>query len=119
MALVSKTLRSVEGDGLSFRCPGCKTGHVVWVGEGHAPRWGYNCNPDKPTFTPSLLLSSHRWTPEVTTENLDQWKRQPWEQVKVPFVCHSFITDGRIQFLGDCTHELAGQTVDLPEWPQP
>jgi hypothetical protein len=22
---------------------------------------------------------------------------------------------GRIQFLGDCTHALAGQTVDLPE----
>jgi hypothetical protein len=31
-------------------------------------------------------------------------------------VCHSFVTDGRIQFLGDCTHALAGQTVDLPEW---
>ena len=30
-------------------------------------------------------------------------------------VCHSFITDGRIQFLGDCTHELKGQTVELPE----
>jgi hypothetical protein len=33
-----------------------------------------------------------------------------------PVVCHSFVTDGRIQFLEDCTHELAGQTVDLPEW---
>ena len=32
-------------------------------------------------------------------------------------VCHSFVTDGRIQFLGDCTHSLAGQTVDLPEFP--
>ena len=29
--------------------------------------------------------------------------------------CHSFVTDGRIQFLADCTHPLAGQTVDLPE----
>jgi hypothetical protein len=27
-----------------------------------------------------------------------------------------FVTDGRIQFLGDCTHALAGQTVDLPDW---
>lgn len=25
-------------------------------------------------------------------------------------------TDGRIQFLNDCTHALAGQTVDLPDW---
>ena len=32
-------------------------------------------------------------------------------------VCHSFVTDGRIQFLGDCTHKLAGQTVNIPEWP--
>jgi hypothetical protein len=30
-------------------------------------------------------------------------------------VCHSFVTDGKIQFLGDCTHALAGQTVELPE----
>lgn len=29
--------------------------------------------------------------------------------------CHSFITDGKIQYLSDCFHELAGQTVDLPE----
>jgi hypothetical protein len=29
--------------------------------------------------------------------------------------CHSFVTDGRIQFLSDSTHALAGQTVDLPE----
>lgn len=35
----------------------------------------------------------------------------------IPFVCHSFVTDGRIQFLSDCTHSLAGQTVDLPEMP--
>ena len=31
-----------------------------------------------------------------------------------PEVCHSFITDGRIQFLNDCTHALAGHTVPLP-----
>lgn len=31
-------------------------------------------------------------------------------------VCHSFVTEGRIQFLGDCTHALANQTVDLPDW---
>ena len=31
-------------------------------------------------------------------------------------VCHSFVTNGRIQYLGDCTHKLAGQTVDLPDW---
>jgi hypothetical protein len=34
-------------------------------------------------------------------------------------VCHSFITDGQIQFLGDCTHPMAGQTVPIPKWPWP
>jgi hypothetical protein len=33
-----------------------------------------------------------------------------------PSICHSFVTDGRIQFLNDCTHSLAGQTVDLPDF---
>ena len=28
----------------------------------------------------------------------------------------AFVTDGRIQYLADSTHALAGQTVDLPEW---
>lgn len=28
-------------------------------------------------------------------------------------ICHSFVTDGKIRFLNDCTHDLAGQTVDL------
>ena len=30
-------------------------------------------------------------------------------------VCHSWINDGRAQFLSDSTHELAGQTLDLIE----
>jgi hypothetical protein len=29
--------------------------------------------------------------------------------------CHSFVTNGKIQFLADCTHKLAGQTVELPD----
>src|SRR5436309_254590 len=28
-------------------------------------------------------------------------------------VCHSFVRDGLIEFLGDCTHPLAGRTVPL------
>jgi peptidyl-tRNA hydrolase len=30
-------------------------------------------------------------------------------------VCSVADEDGRIEFLSDCTHALAGQTVDLPE----
>ncbi len=30
--------------------------------------------------------------------------------------CHSFVKDGKIQYLKDCWHKLAGQTVDLPDF---
>jgi hypothetical protein len=31
--------------------------------------------------------------------------------------CHIFVRDGKIQFLNDCTHELAGKTVPMePLW---
>jgi hypothetical protein len=37
----------------------------------------------------------------------------------LPQRCHSFVRNGRIEFLGDCTHALASQTVDLPDLPAP
>lgn len=106
-------LRTLEGGRLMFRCPGCDGAHQVTIGEGPGPRWGFNGDYDRPTFTPSVLV---RWTeadPPVTPENLEEWRRSPWPQKKVEKVCHSFVTDGQIQFLGDCTHALAGQTVPL------
>ncbi len=30
-----------------------------------------------------------------------------------PIVCHTWITNGQVIFLGDCSHDLAGQTLDL------
>jgi hypothetical protein len=85
-----------------FECPGCDMLHVVYVASGEGtnlPVWGWNGSMDRPTFTPSVLVS---WTERPRTNPVEK-------------VCHSFVTDGRIQFLGDCTHKLAGQTVDLPE----
>jgi len=77
----------------TFHCLGCGYSHGVWTtrleGETH-PLWGFNGNLDKPTFTPSLL-------------------------VRGVFVCHSFIKDGKIQYLNDCTHNLAGQTIEMEE----
>lgn len=116
MSALSRLLRDGEGGKLMFWCPGCDGVHSVGVGEGPGPRWTYNGNPDKPTFSPSVLLQSEQYVPPVNAKNHEEWKRAPWKQTKVPMVCHSFITDGRIQFLGDCTHALAGQTVDLAEW---
>lgn len=103
MAQISRKLRSVVGNGLMFWCPGCDGAHRVQHGEGPGPRWGWNGDAERPTFTPSVL---------VRYDGADAGR-----DGAPPAVCHSFITDGRIQFLGDCAHALAGQTVDLADWP--
>jgi hypothetical protein len=79
-----------------FNCPGCYCAHGPVEG-----RWTFNHDLEKPTFSPSILV---RWTKtKMSAEPVDM-------------VCHSFVREGRIQFLSDCTHALAGQTVDLPDW---
>ena len=99
-----------------FWCPGCKTGHQVTVHDdtnSQGPKWYYDGNADAPTFAPSILV---RGTQRLTEE--ERRRVMAGETVTPrPFVCHSFVTDGQIQFLGDCTHGLAGQTVPLPRWP--
>jgi hypothetical protein len=73
-----------------FFCPGCGFGHWFVDSPG---QWTWNGDRDKPTISPSVLA---------------------WSDT---FRCHSFVRDGRIQFLSDCTHSMKRQTVDLPEFP--
>lgn len=75
--------------------------------------WGFNGIMERPTLSPSLLLTRRCGHPPVTPENLEDWKRNPWKQTEVVKVCHSFVRDGQIEFLSDCTHELAGKTVPM------
>lgn len=105
-----KSLR--DPNRLFFSCPGCNEDHCVVVG-GDAPTvWTYNWNPDAPTFMPSVLVTASQKLTEEEWRFIDNGgKIEP-----IRSVCHSFVADGRIQFLSDCTHELAGQTVDLPDW---
>lgn len=53
------------------------------------PSWEWNGSTESPTVRPSVLTTDGTHT------------------------CHSWITDGQVAFLGDCTHELAGHTVCL------
>lgn len=96
-------VKRVGTDGLRYYCQGCKGSHMIKVGDGAGPRWGWNGSLDSPTFTPSVL---------VTYEGIDAGK-----DGAPPAVCHTFITDGTVQFLSDSTHEFAGQTVPLPDFP--
>ncbi|MBV7408781.1 DUF6527 family protein [Maritimibacter sp. DP1N21-5] len=105
MARIGSKLRSLEGGRVAFKCPGCGYMHHVRVeGEGR-PMWSFNGNPDAPTFSPSIL---------VTYDGADAGIEDA-----PPARCHSYVTDGRIQFLNDCTHDLRGQTVDLPDLDTP
>lgn len=109
---VIKTVENQPGT-LILRCPGCKSYHQIWTGNGPGPRWQFNGSFDRPTFTPSLLVTTRLSDPPVTSENLEEWKRNPWPQTKVNSICHSFIREGYWEFLTDCTHELAGQRVPM------
>lgn len=112
--------------GIRISCPGCSpAAHVLpvdWTPDGYErspdqtkESWGFNGDLERPTFSPSILSKWIWGSPPVTQANLEEWKRAPWEQCQVEHVCHSYITDGRIEFLNDCTHGLAGQTVSLPD----
>jgi hypothetical protein len=110
-------------DGLTeFFCPGCLHRHTIRVGEGYGPHWVWNGDMDKPTFTPSILITGRKFTPKGRAD-YEAWyaagcqKNEDGSLHKfenAESCCHSFITDGQIQFRSDCTHELAGQTVPLP-----
>lgn len=107
--MISKIYRQGVRDYLWFYCPGCKTHHRVPVTGEHA--WTWNGSEEKPTLSPSINITWHKTKNEGTERVVDA------EGKDVMHVCHSFVVNGRIQFLGDCTHELVGTTVDLPELP--
>ena len=112
----AEIVRDSEGRfyGVQVLCPACRfhngapIPHLVSVsnlppGETESPNaigrphWTWNGSLDRPTFAPSVM----RWI-----DRGDGTRSS---------VCHSFVRDGRIQFLNDCMHDLRGQTVDLPE----
>lgn len=116
--------------GIRFDCPGCKSAAVLpvrWLPDGQVespcvasqPHWGFNGDFERPTLNPSVLTrTGHYCNPDQKPGNCacDFQVRFPDEE-PWPWpcgVCHSFVKDGRIEFLSDCTHALAGETVDLP-----
>ena len=87
---------------LEFRCPGCGRIHdpnlvrLPKRGREIAP-WSWNGSLERPTLAPAMKFTVR-----------DKHHR-------VTMVCHFFLRLGRIQFLGDSTHALAGKTVTLAE----
>ncbi len=121
-------LRQIKAGLYTFMCPGCGHDHMYWTKdyippkgtpEG-GPRWDFKGEISKPTFTPSLLNRcghyaghSKEKTAETCGECIEAKRegRKSWCEV-----CHLFVTEGKIVYCGDCTHELAGQTVDMIDY---
>jgi hypothetical protein len=75
-----------------FTCPGCKATHTYHTDRAQGePCWDTNGSISFPSFYPSL------------------------KHTRPGVLCHLWVTDGKIEFVSDSTHELAGKTVELPE----
>lgn len=95
-----------------FFCPACNSHHAPIEG-----RWDFNGDYEKPTFYPSILVRSGHYYKD---DGGDCWCTYNAKHPNNPssfecFLCHSFVTDGKIQYLSDCSHKLAGKTVELPD----
>ena len=75
-------------------CPACKSLHAF------DKRWKFNGNYIKPTFIPSMLVHGNE-------KNLKETNGRYGHR------CHSFVEDGKIRFLGDCSHDMKNTTVGL------
>ncbi len=115
--MTKPVLSQTEDNGLMFWCPGCEMAHRVQHGAGAGPRWTWDGGLVAPTFVPSIML---RWTQHEPSAVDPEVSRQivagTLKQTAVQKVCHSFVRGGKIEFLADCTHALAGKTVPLPPW---
>ena len=93
--MILEPVQTVPG-GYHFYCPGCNEPHYIqlkgeYQGDGLA--WDFSGTHECPTFSPSYKA----------------WRDD--------YVCHFFVRGGKIQYCGDSTHELAGKTVDMVEYP--
>lgn len=101
MGAISKWLGKTHG-GYCHWCPACESIHIYTTNnpQPNGARWQFNGNVERPSFTPSMKITWGIYTPGDVEE-----------------CCHYFLTDGKINYCPDCTHKLAGQSVDLPELP--
>jgi hypothetical protein len=73
--------------------------------------WTWNGDTEKPTLRPSVLTEgTERITDEEHAILMASGKVEPRS-----YRCHTWVNDGKAQFLDDCSHDLRGQTVDMLE----
>lgn len=82
-------------------CPGCDSAKAIPTAAEDGtlppdgPHWEFDGNLEAPTLSPSILQHQSGSVPQ----------------------CHSYVKAGQWEFLGDCTHALAGKTVPMVPLP--
>ena len=116
MTKIRKVQRSENTWQYHFVCPGCNEEHSF-----NDITWQFNQDFSKPTISPSYLITFDHASIENNKKHKEFYKehgRYPTRK-ELPYDlhdrCHSFIKNGMIQFLGDCTHDLKNKTVELPD----
>lgn len=92
-------------EGWMIRCPVEKHTYHVFPKVGRpGASWTFNGDMEKPTFRPSMneLVNGPG---KHHNESCPTWR------------CHFTVTDGMIEYHGDCTHDLVGKTLPLEHWP--
>lgn len=84
-----------------FDCPACKCSHGVWTTSrnGNNAIWNFNGNVNVPSISPSINVTIKADGGKILVSR-----------------CHSVITNGMINYCGDCTHEYAGKQIPLPDF---
>lgn len=97
-----RRIRQLSSGWVSFHCPACGYGHAVPVNgttakdsTGKDVSWEWNNNLELPTLKPSIMVN----------------------RVAFPGYpkCHIIITDGKLHFMGDCSHDLKGKVVEMED----
>lgn len=86
-----KYLDAGDGAVCVIRCPGCGYRHRFAVA-GSGATWYWDEDRVRPSVTPSIHI-------------------MPGSEAE----CHFRVEDGKISYLLSCHHDLADQTVELPE----
>jgi hypothetical protein len=102
----------LEAGQAAFYCEGCKRVHSINVSIEGTPKWTFNDSLTLPTFSPSIL-SRYKYPKGYSNDNPAP---ADFNGEYVTEICHSFVRGGNIEYLSDCTHELAGKTIELPEF---
>lgn len=78
--------------------------------------WTWNGDIEKPTLKPSILTKSGHFDENNKGKGCwcDYNKEHPEDPAPFTcFLCHTWINEGRVIFLDDCSHEFKGQILDL------